>query len=95
MMKAEAEGDDNNGDDRLPGRPIRFEEIEPWDEPVDGAQLLTQLADVVGKYVVMEPFQRDAAALGAVFAHTHDLRDTAPIFFIVSPSVAVRRGSKE
>ena len=34
----------------------------------------------------MEPCQRDAAALGAVFAHTHDLRDTAPIFFIVSPT---------
>ena len=38
MMKAEAEGDDNNGGDSLPGRPIKFEEIEPWDEPVDGAR---------------------------------------------------------
>lgn len=34
----------------------------------------------------MDPCQRDAAALGAVFTHAHDLRDTAPIFFIVSPS---------
>ena len=34
----------------------------------------------------MDPRQRDAAALGAVFGHTHDLRDTAPIFFIVSPT---------
>jgi hypothetical protein len=34
----------------------------------------------------MNEHERDAAALGVVFAHTHDLRDVAPIFFIVSPT---------
>jgi hypothetical protein len=72
--------------DGLPGRPITFDEVRPWTEPVDGAALLTEIADTIGKYVIMDPHQRDAAALGAVFAHTHDLRDTAPIFFIVSPT---------
>jgi Protein of unknown function (DUF3631) len=85
MMKAEAE-DNNSGGDSLPGRPIKFEEIEPWDKPVDGAELLTDVADAIGRYVIMDAQQRDAAALGAVFAHAHDLRDTAPIFFIVSPT---------
>jgi Domain of unknown function (DUF6371) len=86
LMKVEAEGDDNNGGDSLPGRPIKFEEIEPWDEPVDGAELLSDIADAIGKYVIMDAHQRDAAALGTVFAHTHDLRDTAPIHFVVSPT---------
>jgi len=72
--------------DGLPGRPIRFEDVELWEEEVDGAGVLTDLSDGIGKYVIMEPCQRDAAALGTVFAHTHDLRDVAPIFFIVSPT---------
>jgi hypothetical protein len=80
-MKAETSRD--GPDDGLPGRPITFEEIEPWLEHVDGAALLADIAETIGKYVIMEPCQRDAAALGAVFAHAHDLRDTAPIFFIV------------
>jgi hypothetical protein len=83
-MRAAAGG--NPMSDGLPGRPITFEEIKPWPEPVDGPALLTELAETIGKYVIMDPHQRDAAALGAVFAHTHDLRDAAPIFFIVSPT---------
>jgi hypothetical protein len=77
---------DADAPDGLPGRPIRFENVELWEEQVDGAQVLTELSDGIGKYVIMEPCQRDAAALGTVFAHTHDLRDCAPIFFIVSPT---------
>jgi putative DNA primase/helicase len=48
--------------------------------------LLSELAKAISAYVIMQPYQCDAAALGAVFAHTHDFRDTAPIFFIVSPT---------
>jgi hypothetical protein len=83
-MKAAPGGTATSGG--LPGRPITFDEIKPWPEPVDGAALLTEIAETIGKYVIMDPRQCDAAALGAVFAHTHDLRDTAPIFFIVSPT---------
>ena len=83
-MRAAAGG--NPASDGRPGKPITFHEIESWSEPVDGAALLTEIAETIGKYVIMDPHQRDAAALGAVFAHTHDLRDTAPIFFIVSPT---------
>jgi putative DNA primase/helicase len=83
-MKAATGGTVANGG--LPGRPITFDEIKPWSEPVDAPALLTEIAETIGKYVIMDPHQRDAAALGAVFAHTHDLRDAAPIFFIVSPT---------
>ena len=88
-MKAAAGGTATSGG--LPGRPITFHEIEFWSEPVDGAALLTEIAETIGKYVIMDPHQRDAAALGAVFAHTHDLRDTAPIFFISFADEAVRQ----
>ena len=85
VMKADSANGDS-GDDGLPGRPITFEETEPWPDPVDGAELLTDIAKAIGKYVIMDDCQRDAAALGAVFTHTHDLRDTAPIFFVVAPT---------
>ena len=32
----------------------RFEEIEPWPEPVDGAELMTEISKAIGSYVVMD-----------------------------------------
>ena len=79
-------GDGGGGvGDGLPSRPIAFEDIEPWHEPVGGAALLTELSGAIGAYVIMDAHQRDACALGGVFSHSHDFRDNAPIFFVVSP----------
>ena len=76
-----------DGGDGLPGRPITFDEIEPWEEPVDGAELLTDLSSAIGAYVIMNKHQCDAAALWAAHAHAHDLRDTSPPLVIKSPSM--------
>ena len=83
----QAKGSNGATDDHLPGRPIDFDEIEPWPEPVDGAALLSELSITVGKYVVMEPRQRDAVALWVGHAHAHDLRDTSPPLVIKSPTM--------
>jgi hypothetical protein len=85
-MKAEAAIGDS-GEDGLPGRPITFEEIEPWREPVDGDALLTELSETIGAYVIMEPGQRDACALWAVHAHAHDLRDISPPLVVKAPAM--------
>ena len=85
-MKAEAAIGDS-GEDGLPGRPITFEEIEPWREPVDGDALLTELSKTIGAYVIMEPGQRDACALWAVHAHAHDLRDISPPLVVKAPAM--------
>ena len=73
--------------DGLPGRPIEFDEIEPWPDPVDGAKLLSELAKAIGKYVIMEQRQRDAVALWATHAHAHDLRDASPPLVVKSPTM--------
>ena len=73
------------GDDGLPGKPLTFEDIEPWPDPVDGAELLTQLSSVIGSYVVMDKHQRDATALWVVHAHAHDLRDISPPLVVKAP----------
>ena len=70
----------------MAGRPVRFEEIEPWPEPVDGAQLLADLSKAIGAYVVMDAHQRDATALWTMFAHAHDLRDYAPLLAVTAPT---------
>jgi hypothetical protein len=80
----QAESSNSAIDDGLPGRPIDFDEIEQWPEPVDGAALLSELSITVGKYVIMEPRQRDAVALWAAHAHAHDLRDLSPPLVIKS-----------
>jgi Protein of unknown function (DUF3631)/Bifunctional DNA primase/polymerase, N-terminal len=86
LMKAEtAIGD--SGEDGLPGRPITFEEIQPWREPIDGDALLTELSETIGAYVIMEPGQRDACALWAVHAHAHDLRDISPPLVVKAPAM--------
>jgi hypothetical protein len=86
IIRERIEKGEKPADDGLPGRPLTFDEIELWPTSVNGAELLTELSDTIGKYVIMDAPQRDAAALGAVFTHSHDLRDTAPIFFAVSPT---------
>jgi putative DNA primase/helicase len=78
-------GEDGNGGDGLPGRAVEYAEIEPWEDAVDGAKLLSETAQGIGAYVIMSANQLVAAALWAVFAHTHDLRDYAPLLVITSP----------
>jgi hypothetical protein len=84
-MRVGAGAEVADGDDGIIGRPISYDEIEPWGEPVNGAELLTELAGAVGAYVIMDKHQRDAMALWAVFVHAHDLRDYAPLLIITSP----------
>ena len=73
------------GDD-LPGRALKYDEIEPWEEPVNGAGLLTELAGAIGSYVIMDAHQRDAVALWVVFAHAHDFFVCAALLIILSPT---------
>jgi putative DNA primase/helicase len=82
VMNAEAGAGAGDG---MAGRPVKYDEIEPWPEAVNGAELLTELSGAIGFYVVMDAHQRDATALWAVFAHAHDLRDHAPPLVVTSP----------
>jgi hypothetical protein len=79
-------GDTSDGDDGLPGGPLKFGEIELWDERVDGANLLAELSSAIGAYVIMDPAQRVAVALWAVFTHAHDFFLCAALLIILSPT---------
>ena len=91
IVRKRVEGGGESGDDGLPGQPLTFDAIEPWHEQLNGAELLTELSDAIGKLVIMDAHQRDATALWTVFSHTHDLRDFAPLLITRS---AVKRSGK-
>ena len=67
------------------GRPIEFDEIEPCPTAVDGAELLTELSNAIGRYMIMAKTERDAAALWSVHTHAHDFRDFSPLLVVTSP----------
>jgi hypothetical protein len=67
------------------GQPIEFETIEPWPDPVDGAELLTEISSALRRYMVMSAAHSDATALWTIHTWSHDFRDTSPLLIITSP----------
>lgn len=67
------------------GRPIAFEEIEPWPDSVDGAALLAEIATLVRTYVVLPREAAIAVALWIVHAYCFMLFDISARLVITSP----------
>jgi len=69
-------------DDGKPGHAVEFPEPEPWDEPVQGAELLDEIANVIRSHIVMPDHSGDICALWAV--HTYLLDQ-----FLITPRLAI------
>ena len=67
------------------GRPVKFDDPTPWDEPVDGAALLAELVSIIERFMVLPPGAAVAVAGWIVFAWSHDAFYTRPLLTIVSP----------
>jgi hypothetical protein len=80
-------GNDGDGDDGLPGRQVAFEQIDLWDEPVAGDDLVAGLVACIGEYMIMDAHQLVACSLWAVHAHAHDMRDVSPPLVIKSATM--------
>jgi putative DNA primase/helicase len=72
------------GDD-LPGSPLTFEELPSWETPVDGAQLLSTLAETFATYVVLPPGGKDLLALWTLHTYALDATQISPILGLTSP----------
>jgi hypothetical protein len=66
---------------------VSFEEIEPWPEPVDGAQLLNDLAKAIRTHVVISDHCRDICALWVI--HTYLI-----MRFKISPKFSIRSAAR-
>lgn len=65
-----------------------FKEVLPAEEPVDPAGLLTEIAQVIRTYIVLEPEQADAAALWVVHTYLTEVLDVSPLAIIDAPERA-------
>lgn len=65
-----------------------FKEVLSADEPVDPAALLTEIAQVIRTYIVLEPEQADAAALWVVHTYLTEVLDVSPLAIIDAPERA-------
>jgi hypothetical protein len=70
---------------------IDIDEVRPWDDAVDGAELLDDVVATIGRYVVMSAAQRYCVALWIIFTHCFEAAMTAPKLWVKS---AERRSGK-
>ena len=71
-------------DDHLQGRPIEWNEPEPWPSPVDGAALLTDVAGLIRRYVDLSDAKADAVTLWIVHTFVHRWLDHSTILNVTS-----------
>lgn len=62
-----------------------FPEVTLWPDPVDGAELLEDLAVIIRRHVIADPATVHAAALWAAFTWFVDVVNVAPIANITAP----------
>lgn len=62
-----------------------LEPVEPWGEPVAGAELLDAILAVLLRFVILQPWAYEAAALWALHSHCFDLRHYTPRLHVWSP----------
>ena len=78
---------DANGDGK-PGRPVAWQDPEPWPGPgpgpVDGAALLSGIASFIQRYVSIAPALADTVALWIVVTWIHDRLEISPFLNVTS-----------
>jgi 5S rRNA maturation endonuclease (ribonuclease M5) len=59
--------------------------VEPWSEPVSGAELLNDICKILRRHMVLPRHAAEAMALWVLHAWTMDAWEISPILIIVSP----------
>jgi hypothetical protein len=67
------------------GRPLQLPEPEPWDDPVDGAELLAAIAKAIKTYIVLSDNEANTIALWIVHTYCFELFQCSPRLAVVSP----------
>ena len=68
------------------GTAVAFPEIVPWDESVNGADLLGEIAATFTRYMVLPPGAADTLAVWTLHTHAHNATDISPILAATSPT---------
>jgi len=62
-----------------------FDEVEPWSDPVNPANLLTEIATTLRRFIICQPETITAATLWAVMTWFIDVIQVAPLALISAP----------
>lgn len=65
----------------------KFPHVEPWNEPVDMAQLLDEITALIKRFIICAPETANASALWIAFTWIIDHVQVAPIAFITAPEM--------
>jgi putative DNA primase/helicase len=72
-------------DSTLQGCQIDLPEIEPWPDPVNGAEVLDAIAERHRSYVALPDYAADVCALWEAHSHCFEAFDITPRLYITSP----------
>jgi len=67
------------------GRAIKLYEPEPWDSPVNGAEVLDEAYNVIMRHMLIRKDDAIACVLWAVHTHLYDIFDHTPRLLITAP----------
>jgi putative DNA primase/helicase len=67
------------------GKPLCFNDPEPWETPVDGAELLDTIAAHARRYLILPDGAAEAIALFVLLTYTIDASECSPILAFTSP----------
>jgi hypothetical protein len=70
---------------QLQGRGLELPEVEPWPLQVNGAELLSQIADTFNHYIALPDGAADALALWCAHAHVFEAFPCTPRLNVTSP----------
>jgi len=71
--------------ENLQGQRLEFPEIEPWPKTVNGAEILSDVADACSRYMSLPGGAADVLALWCAHAHSFDAFQCSPRLNITSP----------
>ncbi len=76
------------GDEEAQATSLLFAKVGPSADPVDGAELLNEIAETLGRYVILPEHGADAVALWVLFSWAFDAWTIAPMIQISAPARA-------
>ena len=82
-LEREMDANDRGGNGKQ-GRPVEWNDPEPWPEAVDGAALLSGIASFITRYVSIVPELADTVALWIVVTWIHDRLEISPFLNVTS-----------
>ena len=62
-----------------------FENVEPWGQPVEGAELLRKLVETVERFCILPEHAAPLMASWIIHAWAHDVADISPVLAFTSP----------